>query len=294
MITNEITLDNSAFSLLYCERRFELAVKKGLVAGGANYFADFGNALHKALEYLSNKVEVESVFAKIFTEYPSIDTVKLVRAVSAFLQLGELPPVIELNGKKAIELKFRYFHSEHFPVNARNYSVYLAGTVDRIELDGDTLVIRDYKTAGDFTTGKAKEKLELYRSSFQLPFYIYALRNSGILPAEHTARLSDRKYRTEYSVIFYNLDPIRIETIRHGPYPSDFLDTEVPNIVERLIDRATNIYESDVRAPMTGLTTYNGCKYCSFRRACLVAGTQAELEFLEGLESRDYDPMKFR
>ena len=283
-----ITLDNSAISSLYCERQYELKIKRGLHKDEEDSPAlDFGNALHKALEYQANGDDLDAIFVKVFQAYPKIDTAKLVKSVGAIITSSNAnPPITLANNKPAIEVKFNYLYES---------DVTLCGTIDRIEQDDDTLVIKDYKSAGDATDYKIKEKLNLYNFSFQLPFYVHCLLTSGILPAQHLAQLREGRYRTEYTVIFFNATPAPVvKAIKFPPYPDEYIYNEVPKIIQLRLEQARRIHGDNSRAAMTGLNVYAGCKYCDFQRACSAAGTEAEQEILGRFNVKQYDPMSFR
>ncbi len=278
-------LDNSAFSLLYCDRRFELRVKRGLFTPfqGGKAPHEFGSAVHTGIELIDKGADIDEIFKKLFADYPDANREKLVKAIGAIVTMPKRPPVITLNnGKPALEVKFDYNYKD----------IKLAGTIDRIEDDDDILVIRDYKTAGDFSEGKAKDKLENYELTFQLLFYAWSLVKLDILTEAYARILLARKFRMEYTVIFYNLDPIKVKTVVIRPPTLE--NSHYDSMIENLIARAKAIVDSPERASMTGLTVYNGCKYCEFRRACKVAGTEEEEQILSRFETKEYNPLTFR
>jgi len=287
----KLLLDNSALSLLPCKRRFQLAVVDGL-KGHTSASAQFGSAFHTAIEYLDKNLGVDESVDKTFEKYPDVNKLLLMQTVALFRTTKKLPPPIILDdGKPAVEIKFS------FPYNHGEQDIELCGTIDRIHLDEekDILVILDYKTAGDVTDYKIAAKLDSYSLSFQLPFYVFCLLNSGILPARYKDYLVNGRYRVELLIVFYAAQPPRFKTLSKQAFNSDFITREVPLIIETRAKEAMDIVAlGSSPAPHDGMNIYKYCDYCDFRNACLVMGSEREVELLSRFEKKTYNPMEFR
>lgn len=294
----DIILDNSALSLLYCKRRFQLTVLRGLKADASEPL-QFGSAFHKVIEYTDKGASVIESIKRVQEEILDIDLDLLMKATLYFNQRGTpRHEAIEIDGNKAIEVKFKWLYKQIILSNGQIANIYLCGTIDRIELDttNDILIIRDFKTAGDPTEYLAKKKLDDYMMSFQLPFYVFALFYGNILPPKYQAYLKDRRYRVEFTFVFYNIkpEPQTKDLIRQA-FPDDFIHNEVPLIINNRAIEAANIMTfGDKSAPHDGMNVYKGCTFCPYKIACLCMGTEREEEFLARFTQEEYNPLNFR
>lgn len=293
----DITIDNSALSLLYCKRRFQLTVLRGL-SSEDNEILRFGSSFHKAVEYLDHGATQLEALQRVDQEIPDIDIAKLTLTIMHFKQSQRYGEPILINDRKAVELKFKWLYRSIILPTGQSANIYLAGTIDRIEIDPstDTLIIRDYKTAGDATEYLAKKKLDDYSMSFQLPFYVFALFNGGFLPEQYLTYLKERRYRVEFTFAFYNLPTPTFKSLVKQAYPDDFIMNEVPLIINNRAVEAANIamLGPEKSAPHDGMNVYKGCTFCPYKIACLCMGTEREEEFLARFPLRAYDPLSFR
>lgn len=289
----KLSLDNSALQLLSCKRRFQLTVIEGKVTE-SNDVLNYGNALHVMLEYLDKGHPVDVAYSTIKERYPKIDHAKILRATTAYLGQVKSPPAIELDSGPAIELKFS-FHYGQVETPTGPVDITLEGTMDRIYLRDDWLIFRDYKSGVGATDYQMDKTYEEYDLQFQLPFYVYCMKNSGTLPAVYRDYIENHRYRTEIHFIFYNASPLpRIRKRDWPPYNSDFIDREVPSIIHARIREAVEVAQLTTPAEHTGMNVYKACGYCPFKIACLNMGTEKEIEYLSRFETKPYDPKSFR
>lgn len=286
-------LDNSAISLLHCKRRFQLTVIEGKQTL-SNEIADHGNAIHVMLEFLDKGHSVEQTIAHVREKYPNVNHGKVISVVTMYKTLNKLPPPLTLaSGAPAVEVKFDHpYTSVSTPAGLININ--LTGTIDRIHMDKDTLVIMDYKSGVASTDYQITKSIAGYDLTFQLPFYLYAAKLSGILPAEYRTLIHEHQYRTEIHCLYYNASPPVTRKKIFPPYPSDFIDREVPYIIDAKIKEAIEIASLDIPAPHDGMNVYGACSYCPYKAACLSMGTAREAEYLASFESKPYNPLEFR
>src|SRR5574343_731151 len=252
-----LNIDNSAIQLLPCKRRFQLTVIEGKVTE-SNTILQHGNAMHVMLVYLDKGRPVDEAFAKIKEEYPKIDHTKILMAVNTYLLTNPLGTPLQLDSGPSVELKFDIPYgtvlSPHGPVD-----VHLVGTIDRIYVKDDYLIIRDYKSGVGATDYLMDKTYAEYDLTFQTPFYLYCLKNSGILPAVYKEYIENHQYKTEIHFIFYNASPPRIKKRQWPAYNSDFIDREVPYIINARIQEAIAVAQLTVPAVHDGMNVYKMC-----------------------------------
>lgn len=290
----EINLDNSALSTLSCRRKFQLTVLEGLVNPIPDKAIETGNTAHKVLEDVDLGLSIDDAIAK--NENINVDPLTIRKIITFFVATNKLPPpIVMTDGKPAVEVKFKYHYGKYLLPNGDSIDVNLSGTIDRIHVENDRLIITDYKTAADGSEYLQDKKKESYRLSFQLPFYIFALLKSGILPAEYETLLRERKYSAQFILMFYNNNPPRFVRVPFSAYPDYFIHNEVPYIINTKIAAAIEVMKlKNEPAPHDGMTVYKACEYCDFRPACLHMGEARGAEYLERFSRRVYDPMTFR
>ena len=291
----KLHLDNSAFQLLSCDRKAQLRVIQG-VTDGSNPAADFGSAAHVALELLDKGHSPEEMVSTLHKkDLNEADIPKAISLVSFFKLGRKIPDPIDLNGSPAVEIKFSYRYGNFIlPNSAELIEVYLEGTIDRIHIEDDILVVTDYKTAADATTYLIDKKIKSYALQFQLPFYLYALKNFNILPASYLEYITENRYRLEIQLMFHNTQPPTFrKAVRHA-FSEDFIDREVPLIINKKVAQYIELAQLTTAAPHTGMTVYKACDNCGYRQACLVMGTAREGELLARFPVKEYNPLTFR
>lgn len=285
-----LVLDNSAFSLLYCKRRFQLTAVNGL-RGADSPTAAFGNAFHTGAEVLDKTNDVMAMIQELAKKDYGENQMKLVEALTLLHLTKKQPPALMLvDGRIGIEVKFlipSYYQ-------ALGYTIDLAGTIDRIHIaDDGYLEIVDYKSAADFKEAGQRAKMEEYENSFQLPLYYLACLNGDFLPEHAKALIREGKYRTKYIYIFYNAVPQIIRESVFAAYDPSFIGRAERTLIY-MMHEAINVAEAITPAPYTGMSTYKGCTYCPFRPGCAAHNYTEEIAFLTRFTQTPYNPLTFR
>jgi hypothetical protein len=286
-------IDNSAFQLLHCKRRFQLTVIEGRRAEPGDVL-NMGNAIHVMLEHLDKGSSVEDAIKLIRERYPKIDHAKVIAAVTVYKSTDKSPPPIELASGPAVEVKFKYPYASVLTPSGEKVDVDLVGTMDRIYLRDDWLIFRDYKSGLASTDYQVDKSMAEYDLAFQLPFYVFCMKNSGTLPAVYKDYIENHRYRTEIHYLYYNFQVPKIKRRDWQPFNSDFIDREVPYIINAKIREAIEVASLNIPAPHDGMNVYKACGYCPFKPACLSMGTDREIEYLNRFETTPYDPLSFR
>jgi len=290
----KIHLDNSAFSLLSCARKFQLRVVEGKKEGRGPEAA-FGDGVHKLLEHIDKGSSPDEALSKVHKISLGIDLPKALSLVTFYKMSRTLPPPIELPSGPAVEVKFSHKYASILLPNSHELlDIHLEGTIDRIHLDDDILVLLDYKTTAAATPYLLDKALASYALSFQPAFYLFALKNFGILPASYLDYITNRHYRIEIHLLAYNMSPpVFKKHIRHA-FNDDFIDREVPLIVNSRINAAVEIAGMTGPAAHTGMCVYKACDNCGYRPACLVMGEAREDEILSRYPIEPYAPLTWR
>lgn len=289
-----LRLDNSALQLLHCKRRFQLTVIEGR-RGPPDPVLSIGSALHIVLEYIDKGLGLDTAIATVKERYPTVDVGKVISTITMYLATVTSPPPLSLcDNTPAVEVKFTYPYASVITPQGDKVDVELVGTIDRMHIDNDWLVIRDYKSGIAATDSMITSTLSNYDLTFQLPFYLYCMKNSGTLPAVYKDYIANHRYRTEIHHLFYNTKPPTIKRRTWQPFNTDFIDREVPLIINARISEAIQVAGLDRPAPHDGLNVYKACTYCPYKPACLSMGTDREVEFLSRFEITPYDPLSFR
>lgn len=289
-------LDNSAFGLLHCKRKFQLTVIEGKKSI-PNDIAQMGNALHVMLELWAKGYKVENAIEIVRERYPKVDMAKVISTIYCYINTRKMPePLVLTDGTPAVEVKFRHqFASVITPQNTK-VDVTLDGTIDLIFIDEKTdhLVVRDYKSSVAPTDYLIESNMTDYDLTFQLPFYLHILKTSGTLPAVYKEYIEANRYRTEIHFLYYNTSPPRFKTKFWPAFPTDFIDREVPYIVNAKVREAIDVAGMTTPAVHDGMNVYKACRYCAFKPACISMGTEKELEYLSRFDAELYDPLTFR
>lgn len=281
--------------MLSCARKFQLRVVEGR-ADPKGPEAGFGDAVHKCLEFLDKGDTPENMTDKVMKACPSADIPKALSLLTFYKLHRKMPPPITmLDGTPAVEVKFHKHYGKFLiPGSHEMLDIFLDGTIDRIFIEDDILVILDYKTTAVGTPYQIDKTLKSYSLSFQLPFYLYALWNFGILPATYLDYLEAGRYRMEIQLLCYSTSPPTFKTHIRQAFSDDFIQREVPLIINAKIQQAVHIASLQTSAPHDGFCVYKACDNCSYRNACLVLGTAREQEILSRFDIQVYDPLSFR
>jgi hypothetical protein len=293
----KLLLDNSALSLLHCQRKFQLTVVQGLRPDEAEEATATGSAGHTFLEHMDKGASVDDALSLMVAKHGSKDQDKILMAASMYRGANRMPPAITINGALAIEHKFKFHYGSFIrPESSERIEVDLCGTIDRIYIDAerDQLVFVDYKWSAAVLPAHRDRIMDSYDLSFQLPFYVHAMMSSGTFPAEYMAYLLDGHYRVELHFVFFNCDPPITKRRIRVAFSDDFIKREVPFIINGKVEEAIKIALMKDSAPHDGMLVYNACTYCHFKMACLEMGSEKEVEYLSRIPRRIYNPMEFR
>ncbi len=293
----KLLLDNSALSILHCQRKFQLTVIQGLRPDEAEEATATGSAGHTLLEHLDKGSNIDDALSIMVAKHGSKDQDKILMAASMYRGANRMPPPIEINGSPAIEYKFSFHYGSFIRSDSsERIEVDLCGTIDRIYLDSDRdqLVFVDYKWSAAVLPAHRDRIMDSYDLAFQLPFYVHAMLSSGTFPAEYMAYLIEGRYRVELHFVFFNANPPITKRRIRVAFRDDFLRREVPLIINSKIEEALKIATMTNSAPHDGMLVYSACTYCHFKTACLEMGSEKEVEYLSRIPRRIYNPMEFR
>lgn len=288
----KLMLDNSAISILNCARKYQLICIEGRRPPSSDEQL-YGSAQHVALELFDRgHKSIETVLPVLGERFGPKSLTKVTAVTSTFRSQAKLPPPITIADRPAVEVKFSWPYT-----TIRDYEIHLCGTIDKIYLDeaSDILVFADYKTSAAGTPYAMAKAQGEYQTAFQLPFYVYNLKNCpDLLPAHYKEYIRDNRYRIEIWLLFHNASPIKCVPVSHGPFPVDFIDREIESIIRHRAEDAVRIAELTSPAPHTGFTVYKACENCAFRPGCLSVGSEREIEYISRFDQVPYDPMSFR
>ena len=294
----DVFVNNSAITKNACARAYQLECVWGCVVP-ANADANFGNAVHRILEYFIKEPDIQTprrleIISESGDKYEVRDQVKLTKVGIAGVQaLKKLPPVVMVKDRPVVELKFKYHYTDII-YGDTTYHIYLTGTIDYIGFDGNQLVFVDHKT---YAGMKASDKLTSYNLHFQLPFYSwivnkYADTIFGIgHPMAEYAR--ENRMRAHYHLISHNTKEVEFRLSAGVTFPTVYFE-EVKQIVDDNIDNMLEVWAlGDEPAFKNGMTR-DACTFCFFKPACITRDSNREAIFVNRLNRVPYDPMNFR
>ncbi len=313
----KILYDNSANSELRCPRRAQLKLMLGLHTPADRNML-FGSAFHRAVESLSKWelpatdtaparsfnsdiymldgthnvlaiVQDACVEAAAHYNLQGLDEDKLALIVRKFYLEKQIPkPVLDLNGRPAVEIKFAY------ELGRDNPPIYLCGTIDNLTVEklGNTyyLIITDYKS----TSHKSpSHHLKGYMLDSQLPFYLWFLYHfrHTILPPE----LLSLPLAARIRGIYVDMSPVYFadsDVITMSPRVMQDMD-EIINDSVALFKNIHNLTARNQLAPKLGIAR-GACKNCDFSHICIMHNEERERTAIAVAPKRVYDPAKFR
>lgn len=266
--------------------------------------AEFGNVLHKTFEtllspalnrlltpadftftdeYITNLLRSNLPEGRDFVSGPALLQFNvLVLYVKRFLKkeierLSKNPQMVISGLEKRIKVDFKVL------VNNVPYVVKFKGTIDRIESDGNTLVVVDYKTGsvsdGDVRISGVNDAFSKSskQKALQLIMYMWLLREDGRgassvplaglvgddVGAGHRFSLDNIDLKAGIWPIaapnraLVNLDDKLADKFDDGFF-NDF-ESELSGVMEELLDRDHSFMQTD---------DPENCKYCSYRITC--------------------------
>ena len=290
-----LKLDNSAFNLLSCRRRFQLTVVNGCVQSH-NQFSEFGDAFHCVQENISLGHTQDYGLTCALERTPKVNVAKLLETITLYnLNSNRLPPAVVINDQRMVEFKFCNRYGSYITEKGDNIDIDLVGTIDHITWEDGIVGIYDYKTVASFKEIDRKKKVDEYALRFQLPFYLYNLLLAPEIPEEMKEAIKDGRYKCGIMFIFYQLTPPTYQLTTYPPYSPDFIYNEIPLIINQKIKDAIKIYElGNDPAPHDGMCVDAACTFCAYKPACLHMGSEKAQEFLDRFDHKPYNPLLFR
>jgi PD-(D/E)XK nuclease superfamily len=294
METPMIYHDSSALVLLNCERRYVLAIVRGLQTHNTNTYANMGSAIHKLAEWLDPVCTDPA--RKNFTDLYSEDftPIQLSTFLASRYQLDSNQGIALMNTGNALKqfiasTPAAVFVEKKFAIPYDGDT--LCGTIDRGFWKSEThFHLQDYKSAA--SPKEPDKTLAEYYLNLQMYFYMYIVQNYWQeLGLSHKPEL----VTGSYVGVFYNCSPVRIRETS-AIYSFD----EFVQLLALHIEKAKslgNIYgpkgigHSVLPAP-TGILT-SSCKYCQYGYICQ-SPERRQLELVQNLPTKEYNPLTFR
>ena len=280
-----IHLNNTALTRLYsCERLFQISCLWGY--DESNEFVEFGKSFHKFAEEYNKQGKFDLI---TWSKEGGIKDPQFIGATLAYQNAyPPSPPLLDKHGTSLVEYSFCYPLIEN-----ETHILYATGTLDRISIVDDCLVVTDYKTARNI---KIKDVLEGYTDHLQLYWYLYHLKHhlAQFLLPEHAALIESGKFYGRYRGVFISFPVPKFE---------DSAPIELTPDVEEDIRRLINIsaarivtlhsHYQDNLAPPTGMSN-NSCKNCWLQPYCRTKDHDKIKQLLTYKESKPYDPRTWR
>ena len=266
--------------------------------------AEFGNVLHKTFEtllspalnrlltpadftftdeYLINLLRSNLPEGRDFVSGPALLQFKvLVLYVKRFLKkeierLSKNSKMVISGLEKRIKVDFKVL------VNNVPYVVKFKGTIDRIESDGNTLVVVDYKTGSvsdsDVRISGVNEAFSksLKQKALQLIMYMWLLREDGRgAGSVPLAGLVGDNAGAGHRFLLDNID------LKAGIWPIAAPNRALVNLDDKLADKFDDGFFDDFESELSGVMEElldrdhpfmqtddpENCKYCSYRITC--------------------------
>lgn len=198
----------------------------------------------------------------------------LLRLVKIDMQYA---PFLYIGGERKINMPFT------LDVDGREITVALGGTIDRVDIKGDTINIVDYKTGR--SNRESKTSLddifanEISSAGYRLQAFLYSVILDELLKGKESVGCNDfgwvEKVRKEYArkiapSLLYIHDP---ENSMRESFIVDILKTPVTDISaikDEYMQKLTGVLQEifDVGKPFTAAKNERTCEYCDFRKIC--------------------------
>lgn len=282
-----MTYDNSILTKLDCDLGFYLASRYRRTDHRLPLAK--GNAFHYAMEQIDLRNATLGEYGMLVAEGCSKYNVMqfmpiILNAVIQARALKLPPPVIRPDGTPMVEVKY----CERYEYLGRTFNI--AGTIDRISINGGKLHILDYKT----TSNPKHESLgEKYAASSQLRFYRWFLKKWGhnYLPSEAYELLCTNNYFLSYLIVPLIPGHYPSFSTPYGHLEFDIARSEAA--IHAQFAQAIRIDESPTEPAPTGMF-HDACGNCDFNILC-VQNSQSEYNnALARLEPIEYNPLAFR
>lgn len=296
-----LALDASGLVQLNCDRRFWLTVVKGVQANTPSPFTSFGSAAHKFLEeYAKNpNIDQAKLIFDCAKKYALNNFVeKLPAAVLKVLhwESDEPKAALDENGNPLVEVKFsKLFHNFKYaePHDEETFPINLVGTIDKIFVHNNCVVIRDYK----FPLTSNRDYIHDYELNLQMYFYLYVIKKwPDILPPALRPYIEDNRIYGEYLACHYNAkSPFIVQSV--PVYFTESINEEFHEMLILAVDNAINIAFGKYSnlPPPNGIMT-SSCKYCTYQYICRTPNLNTQQNIITAALSsaKPYNPHAFR
>lgn len=284
----DLLIDFSALRTLGCERKYQLTCLQGLDT--SSKATNFGSAFHKYAEARQRGCQDPAPVLVVQCAQPySLDDRETTRLLSTAMvwdqRAAYVEPVRDIDRNPLVEWKFSFPY-----LTTPCYRIVLCGTVDLVYIENDWIQFRDYKTTAK-ATGLDSQLAE-YESSFQIPFYLYALQHhlAHLLEPRAHELLTSGRLSGHYQMIYHSFTPAKVaDSSPVLPWTKEAIES----VLHPLIANAIKIADYPHLAPPTGMAT-GVCKNCDYLPACRTKDTERQMNMLNLYPRRVYNPMEFR
>lgn len=283
--TVDVPLNASSLKLTHCQQRYNFEVVRGLVSPDHNEALNFGKALHKYAEALTNGALPATAIQQALAIYTGAKGGQLVHACMS-MPANLATPYVEAGGRKYVELKFRFFWKS-IVYNGVQYNLWIMGTFDKCQLtSAGQAIITDYKSTRKW---KAAEVFAAYRVSVQMRYYAWVAKTFAhhIFDMPFANACHANRLQVQICGIFLSSDPPRWVM---GP-AIRFSDEALADFEAQLdYHIATNILPA-WQAPVQQGLLNDTCDYCPFVDVCHAENETARAQALATFNHVKYDPM---
>ena len=277
----DIFLNSTALGQLFsCERAYQVICQWGYMED--NEYLVYGNRFHKLAETLDKTGDVDVM---AYADNPHL---LLTATTYKFTNpLKQYKIIYDSQGNPCVEWGFSFPYLQY-----ADYRFIIAGTIDRIHEEGDSVCIVDHKTARKV---KKSEVLAEYSTHLQIPFYLWAIKKYlyKFLPKQTQDKILQGNLHGRYHGIFISLNPAEFQL--SGPIVlTDDMAKDIEAMLTLAAERAMRIHMlRDTLAPPTGMSS-ESCNTCWMKNLCMTRDHGTIKKHLSMMEPKTYDPRKFR
>lgn len=286
--TIDVLLNATSLTYSHCEQAYYMTVVRGLRTLEQIEAINMGNALHKYAELRALGSDNSGALVRALDVYNGDHKQLLVQACAQMPT--DIPcAYVDANGQAYVEHKFKiYWQTIVFEGTA--FNIWVCGTYDIVTLTGEGIVrIRDYKSTRRW---KAAEVFELYRTSVQCRFYLWAAQKFGHYMFDlPVANATDRNflYLQHTGIFLSGTHPRWV----HGSI-IQLTMAELVEFEQLLMNQLMSVILPAWLRPVTRGMVNGTCDGCNFTRYCFESTQNGKDIALHGYQQIPYDPMTFR